>query len=295
MAALYHYCSNASFISIIKNHTFQASEFTLSNDLLEGKWIREIVKACCDEKSGKQLNPYQQSILFERLDGLISVLGAFGICLSEEGDLLSQWRAYSENGYGVSIGFDESCFGVEGSPLPSLQKIIYDPAFQKQQIQNDLDRIFELLGKGAGTRPTLLSQAGMSEDEREEDDRQRKQLDNELTTAIFGLFPHLYVFKNPAFREEREWRSVTIVIPPEQKRRQSQGPGLFLHELDFRAVSDRIVPYREFSLDTNLGRCVITDVVLGPRNVTPPRVVEAALLRYGWKGVHVRKSTASYR
>lgn len=290
MATLYHYCSNASFLSIISTHKVWASEFTLSNDLLEGKWIRQVVQSYCDEKN---IDFFKRNILLEQLDHLIAFIGGAGICLSQEGDLLSQWRAYSDNGSGLSIGFDQSCFGVEGSPLPTLKQVIYDPDVQKQLIQPNMDRAIELIEEGAGNRPSLLGNFGETEEER----RVREARDNDLVVAIFGLFPHLYILKNPAFQEEKEWRSVTIIIAPNQLAEisESQGAGQLLTQLKFCARVDRIVPYAELPLDTKLDRPVICEIVLGPRNVTPTKVVEAALLHHGWKGVRVRKSTASYR
>jgi ribosomal protein S16 len=293
MAVLYHYCSNAAFLSIISTHKIYASEFTLSNDILEGKWIREVVQRYCNEKN---VSFYNANTIIEEVDKLTSFLGAAGICLSQEGDLLSQWRAYSTNGSGVSIGFDQSCFGVDGSPLPSLQQIIYEPTDQKKLIQNRMDRAIELVGKGAigsGRIRSLLETAGQSE----HDKREKQALDREFLVEIFALFPHFYILKNPAFQEEREWRSVTLIIPQNNVNpdAESEGSGWYLNQMDFRALADRIVPHKEFSLDNNLGSSVICEVILGPRNVTPVRVVEAALLHHGWKGVPVRKSTASYR
>ena len=282
MTTLYHYCSNAAFLSIISTHRIFASEFTLSNDILEGKWIREVVEQYCREKN---VPFYDTNTIVGEVDKLTSFLGAAGICLSEEGDLLSQWRAYSSNGSGISIGFDKSCFGVEGSPLPSLQPIIYEATAQKRLIQDRMDRAIELVGRGAigsGQTRSLLQTAGQSE----EDERKQKALDREFLVEVFALFPHFYTLKNPAFQEEREWRSVTVIIPPNNLNpdAESEGSGWHLNHMDFRALADRIVPHKEFSLDTGLGRPVISDVILGPRNVTPGRVVEAALLRHGGKG-----------
>jgi hypothetical protein len=39
---LFHYCSNTAMISIISNKEIWTTELALSNDLLEGKWIREV-------------------------------------------------------------------------------------------------------------------------------------------------------------------------------------------------------------------------------------------------------------
>lgn len=33
-------------------------------------------------------------------------MSALGFCLSEDGDVLSQWRGYADNAQGVAIGFE---------------------------------------------------------------------------------------------------------------------------------------------------------------------------------------------
>jgi hypothetical protein len=228
------------------------------------------------------------STIVRQLDDLISLVGgAAGICLSQEGDLLSQWRVYSENGSGVSIGFDQTCFGVTGSPLPPLKQIIYDWTAQKQLIEKELDYIIELVRKGAGQPVTLLM---LGDDNKRKEDR--AALYQKLSWAVFYLLPHLFELKNPAFQEEKEWRAIKIITPADAA---TEGGFWVLNEMDFHALPDRIVPHKEILLDTNLGRPVICDVVLGPRNVTPPPIVEAALERQEWKGVRVRKSKVSYR
>lgn len=290
MPILYHYCSTAAFLSIISSHKIFASEFTLSNDLLEGRWIRQVVIDYCKEKS---VDFFTTEAILSSIDRLVDYLGAAGICLSEEGDLLSQWRAYSCNGSGFSIGFDQSKFGDQVSPLPTLNKIAYDPAQQKRIIQPAMDSIVALANEGAGRPLTILGSAGKTEADlslKEENDRRYE-------TLVFSLFPHLYVLKNPAFQEEREWRSVTIVIPPDSSapERESEGSGWLLNHMEFRALPDRIVPHTEFSLDRPDGGSTISEVIIGPRNVTPIRIVEAALLHHGWNNVKVTKSKASYR
>lgn len=293
MATLFHYCSNTAFLSIVSSHKIYASEFTLSNDVLEGKWIKEVVQDYCRER---ELSYFHSTTIIEEVETLTGWLGAAGICLSQEDDLLSQWRAYSSNGSGVSIGFDQNCFGVEGSGLPSLQPIIYTPSAQKQAIKGPMDRAIDLVKRGAiaSVRSrTILALAGRTDD----DKRELSEIDKEFQRTVFELFPLLYILKNPAFQEEKEWRSISLILPPNKlfPDTDSEGAGWHLNHMEFRALVDRIIPYKEFSLDTTLGRPVIREIVLGPRNVTPVGVIEAALLRYGWSGVTVRKSTASYR
>jgi hypothetical protein len=277
---LYHYCSNMAFLSIVSTKTLWASEFTLSNDHLEGKWLRRVVEACCDDR---KIAPHYKIQALEALDVVIGAMGAVGVCLSEEGDLLSQWRAYSENGSGVSIGFFRDRFG-SSSALPSLQKIEYNLDRQKLLLAPKLEQAFEILESGTATRPTLLTQASDAAALKRYEDSYRK-----FMVSIFALFPFLFRFKNPAFQEEREWRSINY-IP-----NSTEVSEFTLAGMDFRGLTDRIVPFQKYELDNNASKSAIAHVILGPRNLTPSIVVEAALARHGWHNIKVTKSDASYR
>jgi hypothetical protein len=262
------------------------SEFSLSNDLLEGRWIRKVFSDCCDER---KVSAVEKDGLLRLLDSIISYLGAAGFCMSEEPDLLSQWRADSDNACGVSVGFNshylESLSTLklnrEDDFNASLRRVEYEIDRQKSQMEKELEHIFSLTGKGAFDMLTLLT----STPEKEE---QRNHARRDLVTAIFTLFPFLYAFKTPAFAEEREWRLISLVTPSETT------DGFALNRMDFRSLTDRIVPYRSVDLE-DLDTKAILEVVLGPRNITPERVVEAALLRNGWGKIPVRRSSASYR
>jgi hypothetical protein len=283
---LYHYCSNAAFLSIISTRSIWLSEFSLSNDLLEGRWIRTVFSASCDEHN---IPAIEKEGVLGMLDVIISFLGAAGFCMSEEPDLLSQWRAYSDNACGVSIGFNSDYLNDLGTIKRdrgdefnlSLSKVEYTIESQKELIEQPMSFILERTGKGAFEALTLLTHT-------QEAEEQRKQAYGSLSMAVFLLFPFLHQFKNPAFQEEREWRLISFVTPNE-----STG-GMDMHRMDFRPLTDRIVPYRAIKLENNDFNPIL-EVVLGPRNITPEHVVRAALIRHGWKDVNVRRSSASYR
>jgi hypothetical protein len=278
---LYHYCSNVSFVSIVRSQSIWASEFSLSNDALEGKWIREILAECCEDRG---LSWFEAHEILTEFDAVLAFLGAAGFCMSEDGDLLSQWRGYADNGEGLSIGFrverlteiGARASGRGVAPVASLQKIEYERKQQKAQIEGNVDRIIDLWKQGAGRKLGLLNQGT------EDEEKKRDDLTEKMQHEFYQFSSEIYAFKNPAFREEREWRLVSIVTPSE------------LLQMDFRAMPDRIVPYKEI-LVGDLARDAIAEVILGPKNITPDRVVRAALARYGWGAVNVKRSEASYR
>ena len=50
---LYHYCSNATFTSIIESKSIRLSLLTLSNDTKEGQHVRDVMEGLIPER----LNP----------------------------------------------------------------------------------------------------------------------------------------------------------------------------------------------------------------------------------------------
>jgi hypothetical protein len=150
---LYHYCPNAAFVSIVSRHEIWASDFSLSNDFLEGKWIGEIFKACCRERG---VRDFEQAKLLEDLSGVSSIVGGVGFCMSEEPDLLSQWWAYANDGAGVSIGFSKEYFDAlgnlrmnrnEGFNLVIL-RVEYGIEKQREIISEHADEIIRLVSEG---------------------------------------------------------------------------------------------------------------------------------------------------
>jgi Protein of unknown function (DUF2971) len=285
---LYHYCSNRSFLSIIETREILASELSLSNDLLEGRWIRNIFLEYCNEKN---VSSYDQQDLLRHLDSLIAFSGGAGFCMSADGDLLSQWRGYADDGAGVSIGFSKEYLETLGERKrdrgdkfnAALTQIEYNKARQKELVAEQMDQILELLKVGAMRIPTLLTP------ETEEETARRKENFSKIMLQFFLLFFHLYSIKNPAFAEEREWRIISHLV-----RRRSRGADSDLSAMDFRADTDRIIPFRRIPLE-DLGRPAITGIILGPKNITPSEIVDAFLKKHGWTNVAVQQSKASYR
>ena len=92
MNALFHYCSSSNFLKIVEQHAVYLSSLSLSNDTLEGKLV-----ARAFETLGQRDKLAQATVerLRESLEMFEEILDGLGFCLSEDGDLLSQWRGYA--------------------------------------------------------------------------------------------------------------------------------------------------------------------------------------------------------
>ena len=101
MELLYHYCTVEAFHAILTSGMVRLSSVRHSNDRTEGAMIREAIQrhalaAAYDSEGATRLQTYAME-LEDQFDGM-------ALCLSEEGDQLSQWRGYANDGRGVAIG-----------------------------------------------------------------------------------------------------------------------------------------------------------------------------------------------
>ena len=289
MEVLYHYCSTSAFHSIVSSRSLHLSSLSLSNDTLEGKLVANAV-ARLAERDGldRAVHERLQSHLRffdEYADGL-------GFCLSEDGDVLSQWRGYAADATGLAIGFSRNYLEwlsqqwdpEDGVPGFNLDRVSYDPNEHDAEVEPTYQKIRKLIDAGVFKSPQLtILQEEPTETEKEEGQKRFKQLQMELAvTTLTGFLDNLYTLKSPAFREEREWRLISHSLVGGSE------------VLSYRPVADRLSPYRKYDL-IDLSRQPIAEVVIGPKHLTPPNIVQACLKQYGFGDVKVRRSAASYR
>jgi len=127
---LYHYCSATTLFAIIKNQSLRATSLAYLNDQREVVHGQEALVAWCDSA----LKTEQRALSIKALTEMKEVAQAydirnlFGICFSQAGDKLSQWRGYANQGRGYAIGFRKSAFERKCFRLADghLKNVIYD-------------------------------------------------------------------------------------------------------------------------------------------------------------------------
>ena len=287
MELLYHYCSTPAFHAIVESHCLWLSSLSLANDTMEGKLVMSTIGRLA-ERDG--LDPSS----IRRLQDAIGIFGermhGLGFCLSGQGDLLSQWRGYAADATGVAIGFSREYLTwlAETSrnsdePGFSLQQVEYDLSAHESHVEATYREIKQAIDAGVfkiSKRSVLLDTRTAAEKEHENALPREEQ--GRLLLAFLPLLPKLFVLKPPSFREEQEWRLLSTLI--------TGGEDFCL----YRAMHDRVVPYRQFEL-TGIERVPIAEVVLGPKHTTPGKIVEDFLKRNQFGPVQVRRSEASYR
>lgn len=96
--------------------------------------------------------------------------------------------------------------------------------------------------------------------------------------------------KNPAYKEECEWRLIYSPLITENAAHEVQILGK-CSEMNFRTTKYGVFPY--FRLPFTVP--AIKEVILGPKNHTPIELVKLWLYTHGHRGAEVNKSKASYR
>jgi hypothetical protein len=234
-STLYHYADAAGAIGIIRGRKLWASNIAHMNDAHEDlhgvSQVAYFLELRAQGRTGAESDFLRElAAIFRRGPG-----GSFryAFCLSEEPDLLSQWRGYTPKG-GYSIGFPIKLLqGVASRDGLSLSPCIYDDAAQRSAIAATLGGLLD-------------SYENWSIDAAEVSVRTRA-----LLSASESLRS---VLKHPSFAEEREWRlhGAVSAIDPRCKWRPA-GPYIRPYvELD---LLDQAMP---------LTKNPMTEVRIGP-------------------------------
>lgn len=235
---------------------------------------------------------YSATPIYSELDGIRKSNDGLGLCMSSEGDMLSQWRGYADDGHGVSIGFSRDALSSLTSQISNsayvveLIQVVYDRRLAGQRLQPLVKAIMKYVDDGAlAPKNGLFGILDVPTDphviERRERAEKAKQAFDDLVTPV--IVRELYRYKNPAFAEEREWRLLTTFQP------EKVPPMFEVHPT--RAI---LKPYVNLSIRDHK-KHLVGEVIIGPKNATPNAVVEAFLRASGHPNAIVRRSNSTYR
>ena len=254
---LYHYTSSHTLHSILKNQSIWLSGRWNLNDTSEGAVF------CQHLESLAEVESIDQTKVAPVLSELQSV-ESYVCCFSSNGDMLSQWRAYANNGAGVSIGFSSSGLIdlIRASKACLLQKVTYADKIEHLE-EETTDLIKALLMKNGSPR-----------------------FDFKQTAATV-----MWAIKTCAFAEENEYRLILTALPGFPNVQLPRGASA---RLMYRATDAGLREHYELGLNPQWPS-VISEIVLGPKNDSNVEVVRRFLNSVGLPNVPVRRSAATYR
>jgi hypothetical protein len=198
-------------------------------------------------------------------------------CYSLDADVLSQWRAYADDGRGFAIGLDPKVMQMPAKKL----RVLYDEEEQIFELAGNLRHVFN-----------YEQSIGFTYDE-----------NFRLHWAKFGM--DLIAYKHRGFKEEKEIRLVHASgLVPENETfkivalgaRDEDGKRFIgPQEIRFRVSNGIVIPYVALDYSDSGRRSPIKEVILGPRNDSAESNIQVFLNTIGVQGARVRRSTAPYR
>lgn len=237
---LYHYADLNALQGIIETQCLWATDLRFVNDARELDYPKSTVDSCISEIKEKS----ESSAILRVLDAVQSRMRSFrrrvfSTSFSTDGDALSQWRGYSNGASSVSIGFNFRWYRTdEHAPCDVLLMPVNYDATHHQKIANEiLHSGLNIAEQGWGNEPEHKS-VGRSAD------------------AIFeAMFLEMLSWKDPLWRDEREWRMVSIhdydfLTPLFRPTQVGLAPYIEQRPHDFRG------PWR--------GRLQVREITVGP-------------------------------
>ena len=289
---IYHYTTVSGLRGILQSNCVWASAAYYMNDSSEIEYGCELVrKELSVWRTANDGNNSFAADVLRALDRIFSsplsrisrTTTTYVTCFCGNDNLLSQWRAYGQAG-GYSLGFEVNR-ERSGLSIPGgfwnlrLAKVVYNTWLQNARINSLLKQALLVLGD-------------FSVDEVSQAKRQNMVVDAVLFIEEL-LLDEVVTFKNPAFREEKEWR---LIVRPNVVRRQ--GEQLETQkgtDFKFRDQGGALIPYLE--LRPEHGKLPLRSIRFGPtlESGLTEHSVRMLLLSCGYKGVSVEGSEIPVR
>ena len=236
---LYHYTDQNGFMGIFINQELWATKIQYLNDKKEYTLALELAKKHLEELI-KNAEKQENRALIAKLNYYIKSIPNIkdmNICVSsltENGDLLSQWRGYSNHLGGYSIGFNifalEPFINHQGF---ELAKCIYEPKEQEKVIKKMINELIEEFNSEVEPSHKMLI---------------HYESGNHFTNRLAKIAPLL---KDSSFAEECEWRIVSTVN---------------FNNLEFRTGNSMLTPYFKIDLDSRKNQDfdrLIDEIIVG--------------------------------
>lgn len=283
-SVIYHYCTAETMLSILSNNCLWLSDSTKTNDQTEINWLLDNISQVFDEVLLKYKSEFDENILLKVKGVVEQILNRvilykipnaqqkkkFLTCFSENGDLLSQWRAYGNNGCGISIGFDGHYFDMfRNGGQYEFAKVIYDLDKTKHFLHKVIDKEFKYIIMDCIEHDTF--------------EKGSFNLSLQLSILIDSIYQEGFIFKNQYFHEENEWRLYRNVSSSNYDKSDGVDDygysefieGIFADnkqylgdfsrsKLKFRATDSDIKCYMEIGFEKIKSK-IIKEIIIGPK------------------------------
>jgi len=322
---LYHYTTQNGLLGIIESNSIWATHAGYLNDASEFKRGLAIARRALDRFKFSSITPEGagqtttssrdefERVMVEKFRSAFKIVDEMDVFITsffdektsstamvgeDPGDVLSQWRAYSQGSSGFSIGFDKAILSNHISQMKSKSRLIscgscsYDEELQEKHIQERvaqfgssiLGQLYSFIENFAKERTStaldpLRAVVAQPSDEKAEKlaeivasrivgftdsffelmGKEFERIDKEMIVQLADLMIPLAFIKHPSFGAENEWRIAQFDFRPKSQIRFRQGPS-------------SLIPYLEIHLPVDdPNSSLIKRIVIGPS----PKIDEA--------------------
>ena len=199
---IYHYTDLDGASGIIQSKSLWLTKLSYLNDKTELKLAIDLFRAAAANYPVEHKDVEKKEFLAKAAHQLQAFENT-NICVAsfcENGDLLSQWRSYGNDGNGIALQFNAvSLKKLSNSGVFNVWRCIYLPSEQKQII----DGLIHILLK-------TYDVISINKDNNQNWETTKNDIIGYFNTTFLRVAP---VIKNRHFYEEQEWRIITIPIP----------------------------------------------------------------------------------
>lgn len=275
------------------------SPLSLANDDYEGKLVGSVFSELCEVKG---LSPSVTDLAKFLVSSFPKTTEGFAFCMPENGDLLSQWRAYADDARGVCLTFERDKLTQDygnniffGKRYFELIDVTYGNKALTELIipfVAELGQLVDRYGELPRLKPGYTVDNAVDHfSDRENDSgkffEKNKDLDPDAIEALMKLTNNLhfkiYSYKVSHFHEEKEWRLIRY------RHR------VHFDEIKYQVNAGTISPYIDTFISGGAKKA-LKSVTLGPKNSSNINWVRAFLKSNDMEHIDVVASTiTSYR
>lgn len=340
IANVYQYCSFNTFMSMMENNEIWVSDINKMNDYEEDKTLDKLLRNLLDymvrenEKLKRKNRDYEEKIegLSKRLFSseylkVGEVPKKFISCFSAHGDILSQWRAYADDGRGFAIGFKKLELERLIKKLNDYEIKFYlsDITYLKSFEKKDSNELFNKYYNEILEVPALNIFEGLTNDKEfyekieivegeyiyphqvmskfmnkfyekmDKDVKIQNKKEYQELLAVQSCF-----YKNYYFNEEKEYRILLIDFSKtnrEYSKKEMKNNYIKISPILYRNRNDSLIQYRKIKFSSKLFKNLICEIYIGSKNNTTIDEVKEILKHYNLysETIKIKKSEASYR
>ncbi len=268
---LYHYTTQQGLLGIIENNEIWASHTQYLNDAREYRHALEMVREELARMKHGSVTTEQERLIAEMGEAIKGV-ESINVCVcsfSENGDALSQWRAYGGGGSGLALGFAGAFLRFVTNELNFwLVPVLYQQEDQRILVRTLLKDVMEEIF-------TIRTNA-------DSDSIDQLPLGGNLVAYLHRYAP---ILKHHSFSQEREWRIISRPLMCSNER------------FGYRPGASMLVPYFKIPLCSKTIDFSVEEIVVGP-SPHPPQsasAVRGLLVRNDLTRTVVRNSETPYR